>query len=197
MDKQKIITRREAIDKGLSKYYTGKPCKYGHYDYRHTSGWNCCTCKAERNSDEKHRENTRKWQEANPDKVRDYKSKWRKNNSEKHRRYNSKWSKDNPGIRRAIEAKRRAAKIERTVPWADEYKIKAIYAQASDEQHHVDHIIPLQGEIVSGLHVHENLQILPADVNVQKGNRITREELDAIAEKDLLNVQRYCYSAAA
>ena len=61
--------------------------------------------------------------------------------------------------------------------WADAEKIKELYKQAvikSKEtgiQWHVDHIIPLQGELVSGLHVPENLQVIPGIENVKKANR--------------------------
>lgn len=74
-------------------------------------------------------------------------------------------------------AKRRVVKLQRTPPWADQAAILAVYAKAksiSDStgvMHHVDHIIPLQGDLVSGLHVHTNLQVLPWRDNVMKRNR--------------------------
>lgn len=83
-------------------------------------------------------------------------------------------------------AQRRVAKLQRTPPWADEDLIRAVYRQAREltvstgVMHHVDHIIPLQGRLVSGLHVHTNLQILPWRENVQKKNRfdVTAGESD-------------------
>ena len=78
-------------------------------------------------------------------------------------------------------AKRRIAKINRMPPWADVQAIKAFYDEAArltsetGEMHHVDHIIPLQGKLVSGLHVESNLQVLPWHENVRKHNRFEVE----------------------
>lgn len=77
--------------------------------------------------------------------------------------------------------KRRAAKINRTPPWADLEAMRAIYAEArrltreTGIPHHVDHDIPLQGKLVSGLHVHNNLQILTGSENSRKRNRFEVE----------------------
>lgn len=74
-------------------------------------------------------------------------------------------------------AKRRTVKLQRVPPWADMTAIKAVYVQArrlsreTGVPHHVDHEIPLQGKLVSGLHVHNNLQILTGSENSKKHNR--------------------------
>lgn len=67
-------------------------------------------------------------------------------------------------------AKRKSAKLQATPKWADLEKIKEIYRERP-EGYHVDHIIPLQGETVCGLHVENNLQYLPASENLSKGNK--------------------------
>lgn len=77
--------------------------------------------------------------------------------------------------------KRRAAKLQRTPPWADLDSMRAIYAEANrltqetGIPHHVDHVIPLQGKLVSGLHVHNNLQILTGSENSKKRNHFEVE----------------------
>lgn len=61
--------------------------------------------------------------------------------------------------------------------WADTAAINELYAKAkamterTGVAHSVDHIIPLQGELVSGLHVHYNLRVITKVENSRKGNR--------------------------
>jgi hypothetical protein len=89
------------------------------------------------------------------------------------------WRKNNLGLVLADCANRRAAKIQRTPAWLTEFdklKIKCLYQLAamrnreSDRKWHVDHIIPLQGEFVSGLHVPDNLRVILAIDNLRKNN---------------------------
>ena len=76
----------------------------------------------------------------------------------------------------AHAAKRRAKKRNASPSWADPAAIKAIYREAkrriaAGEDVHVDHIFPLAGKAVCGLHVHFNLQIIPAKENLKKSNK--------------------------
>jgi hypothetical protein len=92
--------------------------------------------------------------------------------------------KESQGVRvrcRASVSKRKAQKLKATPPWLtnEQYlEIKDFYLLTeelqwlSEEPLQVDHIVPLQGENVSGLHVPWNLQILPRSLNIRKGNRI-------------------------
>lgn len=92
------------------------------------------------------------WQELNPSLVKSYKQTWRNEHPEASAAY-------------------RAAKLQATPPWADLETITRIY-KARPEGMEVDHIIPLQGKNVCGLHVDYNLQYLTESENSSKGNRI-------------------------
>ena len=77
----------------------------------------------------------------------------------------------------AKSGRRRAAKSNATVAWANEDVILKIYqdarrvSKACNCPWHVDHIVPLQHPLVCGLHCEANLQILPSPLNLSKGNR--------------------------
>lgn len=74
--------------------------------------------------------------------------------------------------------RQQAKRCLRAVAWADRNAIKAVYREAAKrreagESVHVDHVIPLLGKFVSGLHVAGNLCVLNASENIMKGNRFT------------------------
>jgi 5-methylcytosine-specific restriction endonuclease McrA len=71
---------------------------------------------------------------------------------------------------REYQKTRKAMKLSRVPSWANIEKIREIYS-ACPSGHHVDHIVPLQGKFVSGLHVETNLQYLPALENLRKHNK--------------------------
>lgn len=70
----------------------------------------------------------------------------------------------------SYRAKRRATKLKATPAWADQEKIKQIYKERP-EGYHVDHIVPLQNDLVCGLHCEFNLQYLTAAENLSKSNK--------------------------
>jgi len=83
-----------------------------------------------------------------------------------------------------LQARRRSYKLKATPDWLTQEhleEIKNFYWLAQDlksvtgETYHVDHIVPLKGKSVCGLHVPWNLQILPADINLSKGNHYAND----------------------
>jgi hypothetical protein len=84
---------------------------------------------------------------------------------------------------RAANTRHRADKIKRTPPWSEKERIKFVYilaeraSQVYGIQFDVDHIIPLKGKRVSGLHCLDNLQILEHRDNVMKSNTFDPENI--------------------
>lgn len=121
------------------------------------------------------RERMNKYREKNAESLKEYIKEYRKENAEAIREQVREYRKENPHKDRAKNAKRRAAKLQRTFSGYDN-AIQGIYTECqrvSEEtgiEHHVDHIIPLQGTTVSGLHVPWNLQIITAEENLAKSN---------------------------
>lgn len=93
---------------------------------------------------------------------------------------NKRWKEQNRHKHAAKETRRRAAKIQRMPSWLDAdglwmieqaYELAALRTKMLGMSFEVDHIIPLQGKRVSGLHVPENIQVILATENRKKHNR--------------------------
>lgn len=101
-------------------------------------------------------------------------TRWRLEHPQEMQSYKKAWKQRNRGKVNADWMKRYAAKLQATPSWLTDSHIQEmeqIYANCPSG-FHVDHIIPLQGKEVRGLHVPWNLQYLPALENVRKGNRL-------------------------
>lgn len=96
---------------------------------------------------------------------------------ERNREYRKRYFDEYPWIKTLWDANRRAAERQATPRWANHFFIAEIYhlaklrEQVCGGEWHVDHIVPLRGKTVCGLHVEHNLQVIPAEINHQKSNR--------------------------
>lgn len=151
-------------------YFTGKPCKNGHIAPRLKSNRTCKDCSyAKRQSYETSAVYT-EWKVANKKQVC------------------ADWQKRNRGSVNANTRKYQTAKLFRSPSWLTDFdilKIKCLYQLAamrtreSGESWHVDHIIPLQGRKVSGLHVPSNLTVIRGQENVRKSNKFDQLALSS------------------
>lgn len=222
-----IIERRRAKALGMLRYFTGKPCKYGHFDERRTSIGHCVTClrllhatpevkqaridryyenqpkilaeqKAYRErlppgvlkqrKDADYEKNSkayiarvRKWREADPERSKKLNRAVYLKNHERNKARNRAWRKANVEKEAALKASKRAAVRKATPTWGRELtlfvheealKLARVREQLFGFAWHVDHMVPLKGRGFIGLHIWYNLQLLPAALNLYKGNKL-------------------------
>lgn len=190
-NRRKTEQAKERRAKGEKFYFTGKPCKRGHIAKRYVIGDTCVEChpvtverrrrKREAEAGGKKTYNTGEpcpnghiadryvcsgiCVECTDISSKKYYSENREKCLEDRRRY----LKGNRKASLARTRKYQAKRLERTPPWADLDAIQRFY-EACPKGMNVDHVVPLQGELVSGLHVLANLQYLTESENKSKNN---------------------------
>jgi hypothetical protein len=131
----------------------------------------------------------RRWREANKDRIATYARRWDERNRDRRREIERRWRERNPdkvSAKVAVQnGHRRAAKANAVPPWFgewDQFVIEEAHAAArrrtaaSGFAWSVDHMIPLRARTASGLHVWNNIQVIPAEVNSVKCNRLIYTE---------------------
>jgi wobble nucleotide-excising tRNase len=133
--------------------------------------WLAIKVKSTAASAEKNRARVKAWKVANSDKV----ALWNSENKDRRKLLKKIWQSNNKEKKCLSQAMRRAAKLRATPSWLSREhhsEIVSIYNLAAALDLHVDHIIPLRGKTVCGLHVPWNMQLLTKSENISKGNRI-------------------------
>ena len=177
-------TRKDAIAKGETQYFTGKACVKGHIAPRRAKTGECLQCRAEF---------LVLWRNKNPAKVKQHNDtqyakfaeklsarvrKYYAEHAEELRKQKREYQKANLHIYAKIKAKRKAAMLQRTPKWLTDddywmieqaYELAALRTKMFGFAWHVDHVLPLQGKTVSGFHVPTNLQVIPGVENIRKG----------------------------
>jgi hypothetical protein len=184
-------TRKEAKEQGATHYYTGEPCTRGHIALRKTKGA-CVDCLKEdwQKDNEKRAEYFREYNRKTE--IKDRKNEWYLANreqvidraktrpAEKLREYRNTWKENNKTQVRADTKARRRKHRQATPPWLTRkqkteirqiYQIAITMTKTTGERYVVDHIVPLRGQDVCGLHVPWNMRVITQDENLKKSNK--------------------------
>jgi 5-methylcytosine-specific restriction endonuclease McrA len=184
-------TRSEAKAQGAKYYFTGDPCKHGHIAPRKTKGV-CVECmKAESKAALVTRADyfaSYNKSYAGTKAKRDYYDKNRtdviaraqaRTNEAKHL-YRKRHKAANPEMYKELTNARRRRYREATPSWLSaeqkleirfHYRMAIALSRATGMPHAVDHIVPIQGEDVCGMHVPWNMQVITQDENLKKSNK--------------------------
>lgn len=116
----------------------------------------------------------------NRERVLEKQKAYAQNNKEKINAYHRNRYAEIPEAYKAKEKRRRALKINAQAKWDVELtefvcceasKLVKLRLSATGIKWHMDHVVPLRGKFVSGLHVWNNFRVIPAQMNLEKGNR--------------------------
>lgn len=107
----------------------------------------------------------------NPHKLVDKKKRFIAAHPGRVQGWNAEYARANRGKLNAKKAAREASRVRATPAWANKKAIERVYKEAVARRMDVDHIVPLNGRIVCGLHVEHNLQLLSGELNRSKGHR--------------------------
>jgi 5-methylcytosine-specific restriction endonuclease McrA len=185
-------TRSEAKATGAKFYFTGEPCKYGHVALRKTKG-TCLEClKNEwREGNEKRADYFRSYNQSDAGKKAKKAYYARNKDSviaraqartdEEKRRYKLTHKINNPDMYKELVNVRRKRFRQATPKWLSaeqkmeirlKYRLAIELSKETGIRHAVDHIIPLMGEAVCGLHVPWNLTVITQEENLKKYNKL-------------------------
>jgi 5-methylcytosine-specific restriction endonuclease McrA len=181
-------TRKEAQALGAKFYFTGEPCVRGHIALRKTKG-SCLECVKEDWSVDNERRKKKPKTEAAKAAGKRYYEKNRQaviaraaaRPVEEKRRLQAEYKGRNVDVVRADTSVRKRRHREATPKWltpAERLQMRDLYVQArkmtelTRERYVVDHIVPLRGEEVCGLHVPWNLRVITQEENLKKSNKL-------------------------
>lgn len=185
-------SKAEAVSLGAKYYFTGRPCKRGGIAPRRVSDQMCTCLACERDRRDRNRshyarsksailERKRGYYQKTRDVARRRQAKYRIRNAERIKARQREWVRQNPE-RQAANNVRRKMRIRRATPgWHGEFdrfveieafRLARLRKAATGFAWHVDHMIPVKARRVCGLHVWQNLQVIPWLLNVIKGNRL-------------------------
>ena len=172
------FSKHKRMSDGL--YSRCKSCKREDY-YENADRERARRRKNYKENREKELENNRRWQSENRTESREASRKWREENPEKMKVAKRNWLKNNLAKNAASAMLYHTSKKNRTPPWLTEehlkqieefYVLSAKLTKETGVRYSVDHIMPLQGETSSGLHVPWNLQVITMSENSSKGNKL-------------------------
>ncbi len=180
--------RAEALAVGLPTFSTGMLCVKGHDSLRYTATLLCVECKrlTFKKAYEKNKDRllsyAASWRDKNRNHVNMYAAKYRVENPEKYKEIHENYRLNNKHKRCSIQSLRNAKKKQSCPAWLSNEQLKqieSIYLKAkelskvSGLKMAVDHMVPIGGKNVCGLHVPWNLQIIDSQTNSKKHAALT------------------------